>query len=109
MNIADRTIAEPVTTFISLRATTAQRLRVYQLAIGAPNYDAALCELLGAGRASFRELRERLGLSQRQLAEHAGVSQATISRLERGEISDQEPVSVRVRVTLRELGPGATA
>lgn len=35
----------------------------------------------------MRETRERLGLSQRQLALRAGMTQASVSRIERGKVS----------------------
>jgi transcriptional regulator with XRE-family HTH domain len=41
----------------------------------------------------LRRLREERAMSQRDLAEHAGVSQATIVRAERGE--DTRHVTVR--------------
>lgn len=44
----------------------------------------------------IRSTRERLGLSQRQLALRAGTTQAAVSRIERGAVSP-------TYVTLREL------
>lgn len=104
MSAADRTIAEPVTTLISVRVQTAERLRAFQAALGAPNYDAAICELLTAPAPTLRELRARAGLSQRAIATRLGSYQALISRLENGQpVENAEELAARVREAIREL------
>ena len=99
-----RTIAEPTFTQISLRTSTVARLQ----AMRAPSYDHAVSELLsnpaddavtslggflrlapGLSAQTRGEIirfaREQLGLAQCELAAKAGVSQATLSRVENGD------------------------
>ena len=57
-----------------------------------------------AGR--LKEIRERAGLSQKQLAEQAGVGQRTISHLEQGV---QEPVWSTLLAIAKALGVECTA
>src|SRR5436309_1402890 len=44
---------------------------------------------------TVRTLREEKGLNQKQLAELAGISQATISRIENGDIRELKSESVK--------------
>ena len=56
--------------------------------------------------AWLRELRDEKGLSQKQLAEQAGVGQRTISHLEQGV---QEPVWSTLLAIAKALGVECTA
>jgi len=41
--------------------------------------------------AALREIRELVGIDQRELAERCGVNQATISRIENGKFGSSRP------------------
>jgi transcriptional regulator with XRE-family HTH domain len=45
--------------------------------------------------ARLKRLRDRKGWSQQELARQCGVTQATISRLERGELQDIQVITAR--------------
>lgn len=42
-----------------------------------------------------RALREKLGVSQERLAQRAGLTMQTISRIERGTVSVSHPLTIR--------------
>lgn len=54
--------------------------------------------------SELSELRERLGVSQRELAEAVGIPQATLSRMERGErdATADEEATIRAALAPRE-------
>jgi transcriptional regulator with XRE-family HTH domain len=52
----------------------------------------------------LRERRRRLGLSQRELAEHLEVTHETISRWERGALNIQAPRMLRLALFALEMG-----
>jgi len=53
-------------------------------------------------RTEYREWRQRLGLTQAQLAERLGVAPNTVARRERGE----RPISDEAELALRALAAG---
>lgn len=56
--------------------------------------------------AAIKAAREARGWSQRQLAQHAGIGQRTLGRIERGEV-EETPKLRRVQAYLR-IGPYQT-
>lgn len=57
--------------------------------------------------AELRRIRERLGVTQRELAERVGVHFVTANRWERGQVPISEPVAqlVRLLVKLKKSTP----
>ena len=64
---------------------------------------AAAREAIREGR--LRDLRERLGFSQRELAEAVGVHESALSRWESGERVPRTDAAVRLARVLRALEP----
>ena len=52
-----------------------------------------------------REKRERVGLTQVQLARRAGISQSTVSAVERGTVGEEPGVWVSLRQVPSRGGP----
>lgn len=65
---------------------SAHKLRAAQLD-RALSPETPLAQVKTPGRGWIREIREALGMSARQLGERLGVSQPTIARFEKGEMS----------------------
>ncbi len=55
----------------------------------------------------LRRLRQRLGLTQAQLARRVGVAPNSIARQERGEIGIREPLARLIRLLAAQTAPAA--
>ena len=92
-------------------AATVDAGRAY-LAAGGETFPAALVDLIMDGAAPVRAYREYRKLTQRQLAEKAGVRQATVSELEGGQlgtVATMRRIAKALQVDLDLLLPAVEA
>ena len=74
----------------------------FPMAVAAPNADDP--DMAGLG-TNLREARERLGLTQEQVAERSGVHATEVSRIEGGKRDPQVSTVIRLANAL-EVEPG---
>jgi len=70
-----------------------------------PNGESEVPAAPPVSRMSVQLVREACGISQRQLAERAGIAQKTLSRIERKEREPTSEEEIYIRAALRTLSP----